>query len=117
MYREKTKRFLDIFFSAAGLSALLPLLIVVYAVLAAANGGSPIFLQRRPGRNGKIFSLIKFKTMNDRRGEDGRLLPDSERIHKVGRLVRTLSLDELPQMINVLKGDMSFIGPRPLLPG
>jgi len=89
--------------------------LIATAGLYFANNGKPFFFQRRPGKGGKIFSIIKFKTMNDRRGPDGELLPDSERLTSMGKFVRKTSLDEIPQLINVLKGDMSLIGPRPLL--
>lgn len=116
MYRKFVKRTFDMIVSAAGLIVTAPLLIVIAAVLAFVNGGSPFFFQQRPGRGGKLFRIIKFKTMNDKRGESGQLLPNSLRTHAPGRFIRSLSLDELPQMINVLCGDMSFVGPRPLLP-
>jgi len=91
-------------------------ILLVALVLYIANGGDgAFFCQDRPGKDGKIFRVIKFKTMNDRRGADGELLPDKDRLTRVGRLVRSLSIDELPQLINVLKGDMALIGPRPLL--
>lgn len=93
-----------------------PLFIVLLVVLAVSNGGNPFFLQRRPGKDERIFTIVKFKTMNDKKDQTGNLLPDSERLTKVGRFVRSTSLDELPQLLNVLKGDMSFVGPRPLLP-
>ena len=92
-----------------------PVLLIATAGLYFANNGKPFFFQRRPGKGGKIFSIIKFKTMNDRRGPDGELLPDSDRLTSMGKFVRKTSLDEIPQLINVLKGDMSLIGPRPLL--
>ena len=95
---------------------LSPLLIVVTIWLHFANkGAGALFLQERPGLNGKIFKIIKFKTMTDERGADGELLPDGERLTRVGRFVRSTSIDELPQLLNVIKGDMSLIGPRPLL--
>ncbi|MCP1384348.1 sugar transferase [Runella salmonicolor] len=94
----------------------LPITLVVTALLYFYNQGKPFFFQLRPGQNGKIFKIIKFKTMNDRRAANGELLPDSARLTPVGRFVRQTSLDELPQLINVLKGDMSLVGPRPLLP-
>jgi undecaprenyl phosphate N,N'-diacetylbacillosamine 1-phosphate transferase len=94
----------------------LPFFLMITAVLWVVNDGKPFFIQERPGRGGKIFKIIKFRTMNERRDENGLLLPDFERLTPFGRIVRKLSLDELPQLLNVIKGDMSFIGPRPLLP-
>lgn len=94
---------------------LSPLFIIVTILLAVANAGKPFFLQRRPGRNGKIFRVIKYKTMNDRRDKNGELLPDAVRLTPIGRWVRKTSVDEVPQLLNVLVGDMSIIGPRPLL--
>jgi lipopolysaccharide/colanic/teichoic acid biosynthesis glycosyltransferase len=94
---------------------LSPVFIVVVVLLAIANRGKPFFLQRRPGRGGHIFRVIKFKTMNDLRGKDGELLPDAARLTAIGRFVRKTSLDEIPQLLNVLKGDMALVGPRPLL--
>jgi len=94
---------------------LSPVFIVVVVLLAVANSGKPFFLQRRPGRGGHIFRVIKFKTMNDRRAKDGELLPDAARLTAIGRFVRKTSLDEIPQLLNVLKGDMALVGPRPLL--
>ena len=96
-------------------TVLSPVFIVVVILLAIANLGQPFFVQRRPGKDGKIFKVIKFKTMNDRKDKSGELLPDAERLTPIGGFVRRTSLDELPQMLNVLKGDMSLIGPRPLL--
>ncbi|MGC8866334.1 MAG: sugar transferase, partial [Bacteroidales bacterium] len=90
--------------------------IFIYIILSFVNRGKVFFLQDRPGKNGKIFKIIKFKTMNDRRSEDGQLLPDAQRITKVGKIIRSLSLDELPQLLNVVRGEMSLVGPRPLLP-
>ena len=115
MYRNFIKRILDIVGSVVGLVLLLPILLFTGILLAIANHGCPFFLQYRPGKNEKIFRIVKFKTMTDNRDKDGKLLPDSERIHPIGRFVRSTSIDELPQMINVLLGQMSFIGPRPLL--
>jgi lipopolysaccharide/colanic/teichoic acid biosynthesis glycosyltransferase len=90
-------------------------LLIIISLLIANEGAGVFFTQPRPGKNGKVFKLVKFKTMNDKRDASGNLLPDADRLTKTGRLVRSLSLDELPQLINVLKGDMSLIGPRPLL--
>ena len=103
--------------SLAALLLLMPFLLLVAVGLHFANKGSgAFFTQQRPGYKGKIFKIYKFKTMTDERDADGNLLPDAERLTKVGRFVRSLSIDELPQLLNVLKGEMSFIGPRPLLP-
>ena len=116
MYRRFFKRFFDIVFASTGLIIFSPLFLILWIVLSIANKGAGVFfLQERPGKDEKIFKVIKFKTMNDRRDENGILLPDSERLTKIGRLVRSLSLDELPQLVNVLKGDMALVGPRPLL--
>lgn len=116
MYRGLIKRLLDFFVSLIALLILSPVLIIVSVWLYFVNEGAGVFFtQDRPGKNNRIFRLIKFKTMNDKRDKDGKLLPDGERLTKAGRLVRSTSLDEIPQLINVLKGDMSLIGPRPLL--
>lgn len=115
MYKQGGKRFIDVLASALGLLVLSPVFLLVTILLAWANRGSPFFLQRRPGRNGRIFRVIKFKTMSDVRDEKGNLLPDAERLTPVGSFVRKTSLDEIPQLINVLRGDMSLVGPRPLL--
>lgn len=116
MYQHFFKRLLDIVLSLAAIIALSPVLIVVSLLLYFANEGAGVFfLQPRPGYKGKIFKVIKFKTMNDRKDPNGKLLLDTLRITPVGRFVRNTSLDELPQLFNVLKGDMSLIGPRPLL--
>lgn len=109
------KSFFDFFLGLFALLLFLPLLVLVTLFLAIANQGSPFFYQERPGKNGLIFRIVKFKTMNDKRDASGELLPDEVRLTKVGRVVRKLSLDELPQFINIVKGDMSFVGPRPLL--
>jgi lipopolysaccharide/colanic/teichoic acid biosynthesis glycosyltransferase len=117
MYKSFFKRFFDFCISLTALICLSPVLIIVTVWLHFANkGAGAFFLQDRPGKDAKIFKVIKFKTMTDERGENGRLLPDAQRLTKVGRFVRSISLDELPQLINVLKGDMSLIGPRPLTP-
>ncbi|RAJ97570.1 lipopolysaccharide/colanic/teichoic acid biosynthesis glycosyltransferase [Larkinella arboricola] len=115
MYRKTGKRLIDVSLSLVALLVALPLMLVLVPALALANRGTPFFVQSRPGRHGRIFRLIKLKTMNDRRDANGILLPDAERLTPVGRLIRKTSLDELPQLWNVLKGDMSLIGPRPLL--
>jgi len=116
MYKHFFKRFLDFWISLIVLIILSPILLVVTLWLHFANkGAGAFFTQERPGKDGKIFKVIKFKTMTDERDAEGNLLPDAERLTKVGKLVRSLSIDELPQLINVLKGDMALIGPRPLL--
>lgn len=115
VYAGFLKRWLDFFVALIMFTLLSPLFIVVTILLMVANNGRPYFLQRRPGRHGRIFKVIKFKTMNDRRDANGALLPDEVRLTPVGRFVRRASLDEVPQLINVIKGDMSIIGPRPLL--
>ncbi len=115
IYEKCFKRMLDLILSLAALIILSPILLIV-AVLVRIKLGTPvIFKQQRPGRNGEIFSLYKFRTMTDERDEDGNLLPDSERMTGFGHLLRKLSLDELPELYNIIKGDMSIIGPRPLL--
>lgn len=115
MYRKIGKRLLDVSVSLVGLLAALPLLLVLLPILALRNRGTPFFIQFRPGRHERIFRLIKLKTMNDSCDAAGHLLSDAERLTAVGRLIRKTSLDELPQLWNVLKGEMSLIGPRPLL--
>lgn len=116
MYKLFFKRFIDFGLVLIVLISIIPVLIVVTIWLHFANkGAGAFFLQPRPGKNGKIFKVIKFKTMTDERDSDGNLLPDEKRLTKVGHFVRSTSLDELPQFINVLKGDMALIGPRPLL--
>lgn len=116
MYKHFLKRFLDFWIALIALVCISPLLIVVTLWLHVANkGAGAFFCQERPGKDGRIFRIIKYKTMTDERGADGELLPDEQRLTKVGRFVRSTSIDELPQLINVLKGDMALIGPRPLL--
>jgi len=115
MYRSFFKHFFDFIISLLVMIILFPVIILTAIVLAVANRGNPFFLQKRPGLNSKIFTLIKFRTMNNKKDELGNLLPDDQRITRVGSIVRKLSLDELLQLINVLKGDMSIVGPRPLL--
>ncbi|WP_417873720.1 sugar transferase [Xanthomarina gelatinilytica] len=116
LYQNIIKPFFDFICSFIGLVVLSPIFLLVWMCLTIANNGKPFFYQRRPGKNGRIFTIIKFKTMNDKRDSKGQLLPDAKRLTAVGSFVRKTSLDELPQLINVLKGDMSFVGPRPLLP-
>lgn len=116
MYKHYVKRFLDFWISLIVLVIILPILLLVTIWLHFANkGAGALFFQERPGKDGKIFRVIKFKTMTDERDVEGDLLPDEVRLTKVGRFVRSTSIDELPQLINVLKGDMALIGPRPLL--
>ena len=115
MYKVFFKRFLDFFCAIVLLVLISPIFLSVSVILAIANSGSPFFLQERPGKGGRIFKVIKFKTMNDKKDADGILLPDRQRLTPAGTVIRKTSLDELPQLINVIKNDMSFIGPRPLL--
>ncbi|MBV8328650.1 sugar transferase [Chryseobacterium sp.] len=115
MYKVIFKRIFDFSLSLIGLLLLSPIFLLVTAGLLFANQGKPFFFQKRPGKQGRIFSIIKFKTMNDKKDKNGHLLSDSERLTTIGSFVRKTSLDEIPQLINVLKGDMSLIGPRPLL--
>ena len=117
MYKRFFKRFLDFWISLIALIGISPVLLVVTIWLHFANkGAGAFFLQERPGKDGRIFKVIKFKTMTDERDAEGNMLPDEVRLTKVGKFVRSTSIDELPQLINVLKGDMALIGPRPLLP-
>jgi undecaprenyl phosphate N,N'-diacetylbacillosamine 1-phosphate transferase len=116
MYKNYLKSLFDFITALVGLIVLSPVFILVTVSLFFANHGKPFFFQLRPGKNEKTFKIIKFKTMNDNKDVDGNLLSDTYRLTKMGQLVRKTSLDELPQLINVLKGDMSLIGPRPLLP-
>jgi len=115
VYKNSIKPILDIGIALIGFIIISPIFIVLVCLLALANNGSPFFTQLRPGRNGRIFRLIKFKTMNDKTDSKGKLLPDAVRLTPIGKFVRSTSLDEIPQLINVIKGDMSLIGPRPLL--
>lgn len=117
MYRHFFKRIFDFVLALLALVCVSPLLLVVAVWLHFANkGAGAFFLQERPGLHGKLFKIIKFKTMTDERAPDGTLLPDIQRLTRVGRLVRSTSIDELPQLVNVIKGDMALVGPRPLLP-
>lgn len=116
MYHNHVKRWLDFVIVFCVLAVIWPILLLITLWLHFANkGAGAFFYQERPGRNGKVFKVIKFKTMTDERDADGKLLPDAMRLTKVGKFVRSTSIDELPQLINVLKGDMALIGPRPLL--
>lgn len=116
MYKHFFKRFFDFWIALVGLICVSPLLIVVTILLYFVNkGAGAFFFQERPGKDGKLFKLVKFKTMTDERDADGNLFPDADRLTKVGKFVRSTSIDELPQLFNVLKGDMALIGPRPLL--
>ena len=117
MYQHFFKRLIDFTIVLIALLCIWPILLIIIIWLHFANkGAGAFFTQERPGKNGKIFKVIKFKTMTDERDADGNLLPDADRLTKVGRFVRSTSIDELPQLFNVLKGDMALIGPRPLLP-
>lgn len=116
MYKTFFKRFLDFILSFIGLIVVSPIFLLVWAIIKVTNkGGGAFFIQERPGKDEKIFKVIKFKTMTNERDSSGILLPDSQRITKFGRFIRQTSLDEIPQLLNVIKGDMSLIGPRPLL--
>ncbi len=116
MYAHCLKRVFDFCIALVAFMCLSPLLLILIIFLHFANKGAGVFFtQERPGKDAKVFRVVKFKTMTDERDAEGKLLPDKERLTKVGRIVRSLSLDELPQLVNVLKGDMALIGPRPLL--
>ncbi len=116
VYKSFVKRFLDIVISGIVLAFIGWIILIISIFLYIANkGAGAFFLQERPGKDEKIFKVIKFKTMTDERDEEGKLLPDAQRLTKIGKFVRSTSVDELPQLINVFKGDMSLIGPRPLL--
>ncbi len=116
MYAKFTKRFFDFFAALIGLIIVSPIFIIIIAALLIANNGKVFFYQTRTGIKGKLFTIIKLKTMNDKRDASGELLPALERVTKIGDFCRKYSLDEIPQLINIVKGDMSLIGPRPLLP-
>lgn len=115
MYAKYFKRMLDFTLSLGAIIVLSPILLVLTIVGAVAMGGNPFFTQDRPGKNEKIFKLVKFRTMNNKKDKQGNLLPDEKRLTSYGKLLRSTSLDELPELFNILKGDMSIIGPRPLL--
>lgn len=114
MYAKFFKRIFDILLSFFALLVLSPLILILTIVGTIAMGGNPFFVQARPGKNEKIFKLIKFRTMNNKKDEFGKLLPDEKRLNSYGKFLRATSLDELPELINILKGDMSLVGPRPL---
>lgn len=116
LYKNFIKVLFDVIFSLIVIIVLSPLYLFLILLLSISNKGTPFFTQERPGLNGKTFKVIKFKTMNDRKDSEGRLLPDEERLTRIGKIVRKFSLDELPQLFNIIKGNMSLIGPRPLLP-
>ncbi|QRE15877.1 sugar transferase, partial [Flavobacterium psychrophilum] len=116
MYKLFIKQIIDFLVSLVAVVILTPLLLIITIGLFFANNGKPFFFQLRPGKNGKIFKIIKFKTMNEAKDAQGNLLSDAERLTPIGKFVRKTSLDEIPQLLNVLNGDMSLIGPRPLLP-
>lgn len=115
MYKRIFKRLIDILVSVIALTILSPLLLVVASILFIMNRGKPLFFQNRPGKNGRLLKVVKFKTMNDKRDSNGRLLMDKDRVTPFGNFLRKSSIDELPQLFNVVIGDMSLIGPRPLL--
>ena len=116
MYKNFIKPAIDFVLALVGFLFLSPVFVLVAIGLFFANDGKPFFFQLRPGKDGKIFKIIKFKTMTDKKDENGNLLPDADRLTKIGSFVRKTSLDEIPQLLNVIKGDMSLVGPRPLLP-
>lgn len=115
MYRNFIKPLFDALIALVILVVLSPVIVLTALLLFIANDGKPFFFQQRPGKHGRIFRIVKFKTMNDKKDAQGNLLPDADRLTLIGKIVRKSSLDELPQLINVLKGDMSLVGPRPLL--
>ena len=115
MYAKCCKRIIDFILSFVALIILSPLLLILVVLGTVFMHGNPFFTQNRPGKNEKIFKLVKFRTMDNRRDKDGKLLPDEVRLNKYGRFLRLSSLDELPELVNILKGDMSIIGPRPLM--
>ena len=115
MYRNFIKPLFDALIALIILVVLSPVILLTAVLLFIANNGKPFFFQQRPGKHGRIFRIVKFKTMNDKKDAQGNLLPDADRLTLIGKIVRKSSLDELPQLINVLKGDMSLVGPRPLL--
>ena len=115
MYKNIFKPVLDLIFSLVAFIILLPMFLILILFFAIANNGKPFFFQTRPGKNNRVFKIVKFKTMNDRKDSNGNLLADEYRLTSIGKFVRKTSLDEIPQLLNVIKGDMSLVGPRPLL--
>ncbi|WP_396634864.1 sugar transferase [Maribacter sp. R86514] len=115
MYTRFFKRLIDFVIAALVLLVFSPVFLIIWVSLSIANNGSAFFYQQRPGKNQKVFKIIKFKSMNDKKDKEGNLLPDFKRMTVIGKFIRNTSLDELPQLLNVLKGDMSLVGPRPLL--
>lgn len=116
VYKQFLKPTADFLLASLGFLFLLPIFVLLTVFLFLANRGAPFFLQLRPGKDEKLFKIIKFKTMNDKKDNQGNLLPDAQRLTRLGTFIRKTSLDEIPQLINVIKGDMSLVGPRPLLP-
>ncbi len=116
MYNTYIKRFFDFCFAFFGLILLSPIFLIIVLLLFFSNGKNIFFFQKRPGLKGKLFTIVKFKTMNDKKDKSGKLMPDEQRLTTIGILIRKTSLDEIPQLINVIKGEMSMVGPRPLLP-
>ena len=116
MYKNIIKPIFDFLLAIIGILLFSPLFLILTIILYFANGGQPFFFQLRPGKEGKLFRIIKFKTMNDKRDAGGNLFSDAERLTKIGKFIRKTSLDEIPQLLNVIKGEMSLVGPRPLLP-
>jgi undecaprenyl phosphate N,N'-diacetylbacillosamine 1-phosphate transferase len=114
-YRDYIKPVIDFIVSSTGFILLLPVFLLLVLALSVANRGNPFFVQMRPGKHGRVFLLLKFRTMNNRKDVSGKLLPDEMRLTRLGKFIRKTSLDELPQLINVMKGEMSLVGPRPLL--
>lgn len=114
MYKVFFKRVLDLILSITGFTVLFPIFVLIWIILLFVNNGKPFFLQPRPGKNERIFNILKFKTMTDKKDENGKLLPDELRVTKFGTFLRKTSLDEIPQLLSIIKGDMSLIGPRPL---
>lgn len=115
MYKKFFKRVFDFLISGMAILILLPFFLLFTPLVALAMGGNPFFVQKRPGKNGKIFGIIKYRTMNNKKDKDGNLLPDKDRLTKAGKILRALSLDELPELFNIFVGQMSIVGPRPLL--